>query len=133
MYFGSRKAGSMVWIENMNTVLDDNRMLCLVNGERIKIPSTTIFVFEVQDLRVASPATVSRCGMVFLEPYYMDHTHPGGWRPPAQTQSKEFADRLGPFVWKHETVFSYLDATVQDLLQSVSIEYTASIKNIFLF
>jgi dynein heavy chain, axonemal len=72
-----------VWIENMNTVLDDNKMLCLFNGERIKLPGTATFMFEVQDLRVASPATVSRCGMVFVEPYYLDGER--GWIPVAQS------------------------------------------------
>ena len=55
-----------LWIENMNTVLDDNKMLCLANSERIKLNSTIHMVFEVQDLAVASPATVSRYGINFF-------------------------------------------------------------------
>jgi hypothetical protein len=54
--------------------------LCLPNGERIKLnPNTMRMLFEVQDLAVASPATVSRCGMVYVPPEEL------GWRPFVRT------------------------------------------------
>lgn len=72
-----------IWIENMNTVLDDNQTLCLANGERIKLKSIMRILFEVQDLAAASPATVSRIGVVFLTPSDL------GWIPFIQSWSQK--------------------------------------------
>lgn len=57
-----------LWIENMNSVMDDNRLLTLVNGERIRLQPYASLLFEVSGLQYASPATVSRCGMVYVDP-----------------------------------------------------------------
>ena len=88
-----------VWIESMNTVLDDNRTLCLPNGERIKLNGETMrTLFEVEDLSEASPATVSRCGMVWIAPEDL------GWRPYVKTWlaglHKSFTEDLKANLWK---------------------------------
>ncbi|KAA6356746.1 MAG: putative dynein heavy chain, partial [Streblomastix strix] len=57
-----------LWVESLNTVLDDSKTLCLPNRKRIKLTPTVALLFEVENLDVASPATVSRCGMVYIDP-----------------------------------------------------------------
>jgi dynein heavy chain len=59
----------------MNSVMDDNKLLTLPNGERIRLASHVKLLFEVADLQYASPATISRCGMVFVDSRNL------GWRP----------------------------------------------------
>ncbi|XP_062407923.1 dynein cytoplasmic 2 heavy chain 1 [Sardina pilchardus] len=54
------------WIESLNSVLDDNRLLTMPSGERIQFGPNVNFLFETHDLSCASPATISRMGMIFL-------------------------------------------------------------------
>jgi dynein heavy chain 1 len=54
------------WVENLNSVLDDNKLLTLPNGERLALPPNIRILFEVQDLKYATLATVSRCGMIWF-------------------------------------------------------------------
>lgn len=54
------------WIESLNSVLDDNRLLTMPNGERIQLGKNVNFIFETDSLIHASPATISRLGVIYL-------------------------------------------------------------------
>ena len=89
------------WIESMNTVLDDNKVLTLLNGDRISLPPQVGLVFEVEDLAVASPATVSRAGMIYLNLTDL------GWSPIIQSWILKI---------KEEQVQEFITGTVEKWL-----------------
>ncbi|XP_050561707.1 dynein axonemal heavy chain 2 [Spodoptera frugiperda] len=85
-----------IWIENLNSVMDDNKLLTLVNSERISMPAQVTLLIETLDLAVASPATVSRNGMVYND--YKDW----GWWPYVNSwldtiESPEYREMLRRF------------------------------------
>lgn len=54
------------WIESLNSVLDDNRLLTLPTGERLSLSADLKFIFETRDLSYTSPATISRNALICM-------------------------------------------------------------------
>mmetsp|Transcript_44339 Transcript_44339/g.86753 ORF Transcript_44339/g.86753 Transcript_44339/m.86753 type:complete len:4144 (+) Transcript_44339:98-12529(+) len=123
-----------LWIENMNTVLDDNMTLCLVNGERIKLKVELRMVFEVQDLAVASPATVSRCGMVYLTPGdlgYMPYVK--SWLPRLPEQMpEELKDHLHQSFLTHlKEGIAFMRSEGKEPIATVNVQLATNICQLF--
>ncbi|GAA6221830.1 dynein heavy chain 1, axonemal-like [Lates japonicus] len=114
-----------VWIENMNTVLDDNKKLCLSSGEIIKLTDVMTMMFEVQDLAVASPATVSRCGMVYLEPSIL------GLIPFTECWLKRVPKALEPYTEQLNSLFArFLQDSIAFVRKSVKEVITSLDSNL---
>ncbi|KAM9806325.1 dynein axonemal heavy chain 11 isoform 1-T1 [Syngnathus typhle] len=64
-----------MWIESLNTVMDDNKVLTLASNERVPLTSSMRLVFEISHLRAATPATVSRAGILYINQQDL------GWNP----------------------------------------------------
>ncbi|KAJ8290699.1 hypothetical protein GJAV_G00016460 [Gymnothorax javanicus] len=64
-----------MWIESLNTVMDDNKVLTLASNERIPLTPSMRLLFEISHLRAATPATVSRAGILYVNPQDL------GWNP----------------------------------------------------
>ncbi|XP_045472902.1 dynein beta chain, ciliary-like isoform X2 [Harmonia axyridis] len=64
-----------MWIESLNTLMDDNKVLTLASNERIALTASMRLLFEIANLRTATPATVSRAGILYINPADL------GWNP----------------------------------------------------
>ena len=102
------------WIESMNTVMDDNKMLTLASNERIPLTASMRLVFEISHLRNSTPATVSRAGIIYINETDV------GWAPyrdrwvASREDAKErnyldmLFDKYVPFIfdyWKRVCLF----------------------------
>ncbi|XP_018327462.1 dynein beta chain, ciliary [Agrilus planipennis] len=64
-----------MWIESLNTVMDDNKVLTLASNERIGLTPAMRLIFEISNLKTATPATVSRAGILYINSQDL------GWNP----------------------------------------------------
>ncbi|KAK6302903.1 hypothetical protein J4Q44_G00272580 [Coregonus suidteri] len=78
-----------MWIESLNTVMDDNKVLTLASNERISLSSSMRLLFEISHLRAATPATVSRAGILYVNPQDLGwSSYVTSWIDTRQAQSE---------------------------------------------
>ncbi|KAJ3096963.1 hypothetical protein HDU97_005410 [Phlyctochytrium planicorne] len=107
------------WIESLNTVMDDNKMLTLASNERIPLKPYMRLIFEIGDLKYATPATVSRAGILYL------NTTDLGWNPYVQSwldKREDQAEKSSLSVLFDRYINPCLDAVRSGRFKMASVE-----------
>ncbi|CCF59102.1 hypothetical protein KAFR_0G00690 [Kazachstania africana CBS 2517] len=133
----------MIWIvfdsdldpsyaECLNSVLDDNKVLTLSNGERLHIPLNVRIVFETDSVGYATPATISRCGLIWFSKCTFDPFQSFKYSisksfqrlEKATTLSAEFLSSIEKQIYCHlnEEVFSKVSAASAALYHIMALD-----------
>jgi len=121
---------SGTWIENLHTILDENKMLYLTSGERFSITNSMSIIFETTSTMEISPSIISRCGIIYID------VHSIGWRPYVLSHiAKSFYDGYNEilcalFDWAIDPCLNYLKEN-GDMLLNQELHLVMSTVNLF--
>ncbi|XP_025074096.1 dynein heavy chain 7, axonemal-like [Pogonomyrmex barbatus] len=112
------------WVENLYTILDENKMLHLTSGERLPTTNSMSVIFETTSMTDISPGVISRCGIIYID------AHSIGWRPHVLSHiAKPFYDGYNKILhalldWAVDSCLDYLrengDAPISQELRLVT-------------
>jgi dynein heavy chain, axonemal len=111
------------WIESMNSVMDDNRLLTLPSNERIRLLPHMKLIFEIRDLKYATPATATRAGILYISEGSQWHNMVQSWldriaKPYAE--KAKWKDPTVPVGWLREMFDKYVPPTIFEMKKAYS-------------
>ena len=111
------------WIESMNSVMDDNRLLTLPSNERIRLLPHMKLIFEIRDLKYASPATATRAGILYISEGHQWHNMVESW---LSSVGQDYAVRAKwkdpsiPVQWLRDCFEKYVPETIVEMKKALS-------------
>ena len=109
------------WIESMNSVMDDNRLLTLPSNERIRLLTHMKLIFEIRDLKFATPATATRAGILYVSEVSQWNNMAQSWVNTvvhAYAEKAKWKDPEQPKKWMRELFAKYVPATIFEIKKS---------------
>eukprot|EP00878_Enallax_costatus_P012531 GHUV01013087.1.p1 GENE.GHUV01013087.1~~GHUV01013087.1.p1 ORF type:complete len:2750 (+),score=1040.15 GHUV01013087.1:633-8882(+) len=109
------------WVESMNSVMDDSRLLTLPSNERIRLLPHMKMIFEIRDLKYATPATATRAGILYVSEGRQWHNMVQSWlervaKPYAE--KAKWKDPNQPIKWLSELFDKYIPDTIFEMKKS---------------
>jgi dynein heavy chain, axonemal len=103
------------WIESMNSVMDDNKLLTLPSNERIRLLPHMKLVFEIRDLKFATPATATRAGILYISEGDQWNNMIQSWTKrimPQYAAKAKWKDPALPEQWVNDLITKYCPPTI---------------------
>ncbi|EFN60095.1 hypothetical protein CHLNCDRAFT_133411 [Chlorella variabilis] len=111
------------WIESANSLMDDNKLLTLPSNERIRLLPHMKLIFEIRDLRYATPATATRAGILYISEGRQWSSLVESWLrrvSRAYAEKAKWGDAEVPLRWLQELFGKYVPPTAFEMRKSFS-------------